>query len=349
MHKILFILLVIVFFTCTSQGCKASDHKKKTYTSNVEHNAKARSSSKAKGTSKRNKLSFKSSPYNPSGLLLHLDFENERVKPAKGKKDTYDLLELRMPSGQQTSVGIMYEGGNEKDRYARIVTDPINKDNRVFHYWLKNARIPYQGKGKFKGRIQLNLGEVNKTSIFQRYRIYLHPDLNFYRQYPNQNTWFIINEFWMGARWKKHPFPFRIGVNIAKPAGAGKPLYFAAGASISAGGEIIKGKWKEVWSKVATNFEVPVGEWLDIEIGYKQGDNKSGHFYMGVKRENDKKFTKVFDITDWTYHPESPEPVPLTDWQPLKIYTSSRIIDFVRQKNGVIQMYWDDFEAYKNW
>ena len=353
MHKKLFILLVIAFFTCTSQGCKASGYKKNTYKSNVEHNVKVMSSSKTKGTSERNKLAFKSSPFNPSGLLLNLDFESERVKPEKGKnKDTYDLLELRAPSGQKTSVGIMYEGGNEKDRFAKIIVDPTaktNSGNHVFHYWLKNARVPDQKKGKFKGRIQMNLTSVNKTSVFQRYRLFLHPDIALYRQYPKQNSWFGLSTMWMGARWQGHPYPFKISLNIAKPEGVGKPLYFVVSGSVSNGGEIKRGKWKDVWGKVGANFEVPVGEWLDIEIGYKAGNKNNGRFYMGVKREKDKKFTTVFDVTDWTYHPSSPKPVPVTDWQPLKLYSSSRIFDFIRDKGGVAQLYYDDLEIYDNW
>ena len=70
---------------------------------------------------------------------------------------------------------------------------------------------------------------------------------------------------------------------------------------------------------------------------------------MGVKRENEDNFTTVFDITNWTYHPDSPEVVPMTSWQPLKIYTSSKIVDFIRKNGGVTQLYFDDLEIYDNW
>ena len=138
-------------------------------------------------------------------------------------------------------------------------------------------------------------------------------------------------------------------MNIAKPAGVGKPLYFTAVAGVADGGAIGKGNWKDVWGKVGSDFEIPLGEWLDVEIGYKQGNKKSGRFYMGVKREKEKRFTAVFDVKNWTYHPGSPQPVPLTNWNPIKIYTSSKIVDFIRQKSGVTQIYWDDLEIYANW
>jgi hypothetical protein len=140
-----------------------------------------------------------------------------------------------------------------------------------------------------------------------------------------------------------------MGVNLVKPAGVGRPLYFVASGDVSTGGPIRNGTWKQVWMELGSPFEVPVGEWIDIEIGYKQGDEKSGRFYMGAKRQQDKQFTTVFDVTNWTYHPDSPEPVALTDWQPLKLYTGSTIIDYIRKNAGVTQLYWDDLEIYSNW
>ena len=356
MNKKLIILLLVAFFTYASQGCKASGHKDKTNKSNVEQKVKPASSSITQSApdkaavSTTNLAAFKSSPYKPSGLLLNLDFESERVKPAKKQKDTYDLLEMKLPGGQKTSVGIMYEGGDQKDRYAKIIADPTTKSgNHVFHYWLKNSRVPDQKKGKYKGRIQMNLTSVDKTTLFQRYRLYLHPDVALYRKYPSTNSWFGLTTMWMGARWQGHEYPFKIGVNIAKASGANQPLYFVVAGAVSDGGKVKRGKWKDVWGKVGANFEVPVGEWLNVEIGYKAGNKKNGRFYMAVKREKDDKFTTVIDVTDWTYHPDSPKPVPVTDWQPLKLYSTSKVFDFIRNKGGVAQMYWDDLEVYENW
>ena len=39
----------------------------------------------------------------------------------------------------------------------------------------------------------------------------------------------------------------------------GTALYFSTGGGRFAGGIIGRDKWKDVWYKVATNFEVPVG------------------------------------------------------------------------------------------
>ena len=345
MYKNFIALIVLFLFICSCQKINAGDQKNSLQPASEPGNP-GKSSYRTPATISdiKNPLTHK-----PTSLLLKLDFENEEVRPVKGKQDSHDMLMIDTAKGQTKALGIYYEAGNTGDRRARIETDPKNKNNKVLHYWLKNAGIPGQRKGKFKGRIQMNLGDIKKSSVFQRYRLFLHPDIKYYKKYPARNAWFGISTMWMGARWRGHPYPFTISLNIAKPAGAGKPLYFAVSGSIAEGGKIRHGIWKPIWGHVGDNYDVPVGEWLDVEIGYKAGNKNTGRFYMGVKGEQESKFTTVFDFNDWTYHPDSPEPVPLTDWQPLKLYSGQNIIDFIRKNGGVAQLYFDDLELYDKW
>ena len=292
--------------------------------------------------------SFEASRRRPEKLLLSIDFENERLEPLTGHEDRFAKLVAATQGASTRPLGIMYESGSDRDRQARIVEDPQNPDDRVMLFWIKQARAGNKQQGRAKGRIQLTLGGIELDSVFLRYRLYLHPDLDFYRRYPRANGWFTINELWMGPQWEKHPFPFKLGVNIFKPAGRNKPLYFIASADIAPSG-VARPMWEGVWAEIGSSFEVPLGEWLDVEIGYKMGDRQNGRFYMAVKRAGDDEFTTVFDITNWTYHPRSPTPVPMTVWQPLKLYTSGSIIDFVRGQGGVVQMYYDDLEVYTDW
>jgi hypothetical protein len=342
MYKKLSYFLCLAVFTSVSHACAASE--------NLSTSNQASESQPAQRLAPQSRQAFyKSSRYRPTGLLHHLDFEDEKIIPLEGGNGSYDRLITKLPTGDSTSLGIMYEGGKESDRRARIVADPEDAKNHVLHYWLKNATVPVQVKGRYKGRIQLNFGDLNKFTLFQRYRLYLHPDLNLYRQYPGHNVWFGLATFWMGAPWTGDEYPFKISLNIAKPAGVNSALYFVAGGGIFAGGEVRQGKWKDVWAEVGKNFEVPVAEWIDIEIGYRAGDDNSGRFYLGAKKAGDAEITTVLDVTDWTYHPDAPNPVPVTILQPLKLYSSGRIIDFIRSKGGVAQLYWDDLEVYEKW
>lgn len=283
-------------------------------------------------------------------LLLRSDFEDASVvPPAKKSQKQMDVLKLKLPSGAPADIGIFYEGGQPSARFARVVPDPADPNNQVLQFWIKEARVPGQREGKSKGRIQMAMANLNFTEVSQRYRMYLHPDLKLYRSYPDDNTWFTINELWFGAKWKGDSHPFRITLGIAKEKGANQPLYFLATGETGAGGRPKHGKWSAVWHSLNKNFQIPVGEWMDMEMGYRQGNASTGRFYLAVKRQSDPRMITVIDVHDWTYHPEAPEPVPLTSWNPLKIYTSGAIIDYIRTQGGVAQIYFDDLEIRKAW
>jgi hypothetical protein len=278
-------------------------------------------------------------------LFLSADMEGEVVAPSTNP--LYDQLLVKWPSGVSGAISIQYEDGTIMDRYAQVITDPTKARNNVLQFWLKEARVPGQTEGRYKGRIQLNLADLNARLAYQRTRMYLHPDLALYRAYPNSNAWFTVNELWAGAPWKGDAYPFRITLDIVKDRGTGSPLRFAVTGSVYAGGDSGAGIWEPTWRSVNKQFAVPVGEWLDVEVGYQQGDAQSGRFYLVVKRAANAAKTVVLDVRNWTYHPNAPRPVPLTHWQPLKLYTSSAIIDYIRERGGVAQIYWDDLEIWK--
>lgn len=273
-------------------------------------------------------------------LLLNADMEGESVMPSGDP--AYDVFLLTTPSGAPGALAIQYEGGTVMDRAAEIAADPAKPGNNALRYWLKEASIPGQTPGSTKGRIQMNLANLNAALVYQRYRMYLPADLALYRAYPKSNTWFTINELWAGVPWRGDPFPFRISLDIVKDTGAGSPLWFAVSGSVE-----VNGAWRNVWTRVNKSFAVPIGEWLDVELGYKEGNATTGRFYLAVTRESNAARSVVFNVTNWTYHPLAPQPVPLTHWQPLKLYLSSDIIDFVRNNGGITQIYWDDLEIWK--
>jgi hypothetical protein len=284
--------------------------------------------------------SMMSQAANESKVLLRTGFETDTV--VLSGKPTHDILRLKLPSGQTADVAIQYEGGTPADRHARVIDDPTKPGNKVLEYWLKEARVPGLREGREKGRIQLNLVHVNKTSFYQRVRMYLHPDLAHYRSYPKEHSFFTINELWFGVTWEGHEYPFRISLRIVKEKGV-RPLLLAASGSVNKGGPK-GGRWEDLWGSVNKDFEVPVGEWLDMEVGYLQGNAQSGRFYVTVKPQSSGVRTKVLDVTNWTYHPRAPRPVPLTHWQPLKVYASEDIVDHVRKRGGAVRVYWDDLE-----
>ncbi len=295
-------------------------------------------------------------PINPlsvSGdVYIDFDFEDATItQPGQSKRQQkLDMLQTRLPSGQPVDVGIFYESGKPSDRFARIITDPENSANHVLQYCIVNPSVEGEREGKYKGRIQMALSDMNFTEAFERFRMYLHPDLKLYRSYPDRIGWFTINELWAGPKWKGHPNSFRISLRIVKEEGVGKPLIlFASGTAWEEGGWGKRGKWKEVWSSFNKEFELSFGEWLDMEVGYKQGDQDTGRFYVGAKRKSDRSMKTVSDVHDWTYNSNAKHPVPLTNGNPLKSYISGELIDYIRNNGKTVQLYYDDLEILKKW
>lgn len=238
---------------------------------------------------------------------------------------------------------IQYQGGEVEDRYARIIEDPTEAGNHVLHFWLKNARTPH-GPDRFKGRIQTNLYDnTDLTEVYHSRRLYLHPDMAVLHDYPEAFTWLRLEELWLPAGWIDHPFPFRISITLRKDEGEGMPLYFGVHGQRY---DYEARRWQPtIWRESNPDFEAPVGRWMTLETYYRQGDEENGRFFFAVNPEGGTRQV-VFDVTGWTYSPEATAPVPMTHWNPLKLYTSDTLVDYVREAGGVLQVYYDDWEVW---
>jgi len=239
---------------------------------------------------------------------------------------------------------IQYQGGEPEDRYARIIPDPTTPGNHVLHFWLKNPRTP-AGPNQFKGRIQANIyNNTDLTEVCLKRRLYLHPDLELLRQYPDGFGWFTLEELWLAAGWIDHPFPFRITLNLRKDEGAGQPLHFDVHGQMR---DKERDRWQPtIWHETNRDFEVPIARWMSLETYYRQGDDRSGRFFLAVQPEGGERRV-IFDLTVWTYSPDATEPIPMTHWNPLKMYTSASLVDYVRNAGGVLQVYYDDLEIWE--
>ena len=56
----------------------------------------------------------------------------------------------------------------------------------------------------------------------------------------------------------------------------------------------------------------------------------------------------VFYVHKVTRNSQDSNPDGITDFNPMKLYTSKGLIDFMRSKGKTLQIYWDDFKLWKN-
>ena len=234
------------------------------------------------------------------------------------------------------SFNIQYQGGDSSQRYARLVPDPLDTANTALVFWLKGPNV-----NNIKGRIQANVYENTcLPEIYQSVRLYLHPDLVWLQEV--NFTWLTLFEYWNNANWTGEPYPFRITVNLQRTEAASGPLHLGVHGQTYDGS-----KWQTVWEDYRSDYDLPLGQWLTIDIYLKEGNRNNGRFYLAVTPDSGTRQT-LFDITHYTHHPDDPCPDGFRHFNPFKLYTSAELLAYMQSKGAVLQVYWDDFRLWRN-
>lgn len=243
------------------------------------------------------------------------------------------------------SFSLQYQGGTESQRFAKIIPEPGNIQNHVLHFWLNEPNV--DGK---KGRIQANIynGDFGLKEFYQSERIFLTEDFKTVRTFPDEIHWLTIAEFWNNITWSQNvPHGFRITLGIGKPVATESDLYFILDGQDCQLFPDDSQKYTTLWSETNQKVKVPIGKWFTLEYYYKEGNAENGKFYMTIKPDGEAKEI-IFDLTRVTHNSKDPNPDGVTDFNPMKLYTSKQLIDFMNSKGKTLQIYWDDFKLWKN-
>lgn len=242
------------------------------------------------------------------------------------------------------NFNLQYQGGDSTMRFAKIVPEVGNPGNHVLHFWLNEPNV----RGS-KGRIQGNLyGNKGMKEFYQSERIFLPNDFNIVRTFPDKITWLTIAEFWNNITWSQTiPCGFRITLGIGKPVATESDLYFildGQDCQLFADGSQ---KYTTLWSESNREVKVPIEKWFTLEYYYKKGDANNGKFYMTIQQEGGKKEV-IFDLTAITHNTKDLNPDGVTDFNPIKFYTSRQLINYMKSQDKTLQIYFDDFKLWKN-
>lgn len=293
-------------------------------------------------------------------LIFQTGFEgSSRVVKESGSNDHGALMEyidgvdtrVSAPNDWRTDwrnvvkngrMQVQYTGGDSTRRYARVIPEPGNPANNVLQYWLNDSWIASENQQK--ARIQTNLYGIKGgyTEFYQSVRVFLTEDFKALKTYPGPISWCTISEFWNNEWWvKNEPYGFRITLGIGKPRGAANELNFILNAE-NAG-------QKEVWraDPTTSNVAVPIGKWFTMEYYFKEGNQTTGRFYLAITPEGQPRQV-VYDLINFTHNTFDPAPNGLTGYNPMKLYTSKELINYVKTQGKTLQIYWDDFKLWKN-
>lgn len=243
------------------------------------------------------------------------------------------------------NFAIQFQGGDSTMRYVKIIPEPGNHKNKVLHFWLNEPNVEQS-----KGRIQANLygNKSGLKEIYQSVRVFLPQDFNTVRTFPKEIHWLTIAEFWNNVTWQQtQPYGFRITLGIGKPTAGTSDLHFIIDAEDCQLFPDGKQKYTTIWAETNKNIPVPIGKWFTMDYYYKEGNQETGRFYLAITPEGQKKQV-IFDIKNFTHNTKDPAPDGVTDFNPLKLYTSKELIAHLRSQNKTLQIYWDDFKLWKN-
>jgi len=223
---------------------------------------------------------------------------------------------------------INYEAGEASQRIAAIVADPEDAQNPVAEFRINEPHIVELDH--MKGRVSAILQGLSGVNGFsQTIRLRLDPSLECLRDWERKIDWLTLFElFWDGGG--------RLTVSIYKEEGAGKPLLwrFTKDRSRLIG-------WKREWEEVSKGAEVECGAWMKLGLSVRAGKEGEARSWLGL--EVGGEWTTLID-TDKAVGKSA----GFDTLCPLKLYTSDRLIEYVRGRGATLSVLWDDWTLWLN-
>ena len=247
---------------------------------------------------------------------------------------------------------LQYQGADTTIRFTRIIPEPGNPGNHVLHFRINEGWV--NTKGSNLARIQANIYASSDKKVegikelYQTVRLFLHPDMEVVKTYPEKISWLTIMEVWNNHGWEDVPYPFRITVGMGKPSSGNQGLFFMVDAEdYNYRTATTSSGYVKIWHEMNTSVTIPIGKWMTLEYFIKEGHAQNGRFYMAMTPEGGKKQV-IFDIQNFTHNTKDPDPDGITLWNPMKLYTSRTLANFVRDEGKALQIYYDDFAVWKD-
>lgn len=284
-----------------------------------------------------------------------LDLESGEIVMSTGEGQTALLQGQTVTtkaSGGNAAVGfdvdpgpltLQYQGGNETERVAQVRVDPTDGQNHVLEFLLMAPNVRDDDGVPLKGRVQLNAyaaDTVRSKEIRLKLRMNLADGFEQLRSLDSSFRWLTLSEWWNDAGWTGQGYPFRITLDVIKPAAQpGSRLFFALRAETL---NLATRKWDTtVWSKVNTAVPAPIGRWVTLEYHFREGDENAGRFYLAMVPDGGDRVI-LFDQRGWTHHPDNPAPDGLTHLNPAKLYTSKALVEHAAASGHPLRVHWDD-------
>lgn len=235
-------------------------------------------------------------------------------------------------------IKIFYETQNLDAAIAQVDDAPEKEGKKALHFKIVSPNVKKEGRNP-KSRIQLGIAKKpGFKSFVSEVSIFLPTSMDELNNYPDQISWLTLHEFW-NAPVKSVGKTFRIAIGLCKSK-KGK-LYFGYRSQ-----DYIGEKFIDVAKSDNDSCEVPIGRWFRLRTEIIEGDKDSGSFCLTIKDGNQEKTIYKFKTqTMATVFCKKLYPRQgFTSLQPLKLYTSTRLTNWMKQKGCALEAYFTDWK-----
>ena len=238
---------------------------------------------------------------------------------------------------QQGSIAINYETKNLEAAKAEVTDAPGLAGKRALHFRAAGPNVFKEGR-PLKARIQLNLAKKpGFCSFVSEVSVFLPAGMEELNQYPYPITWLTLQEYW-NALHGSHETTFRITVGLWKSSNGN--LHFGYKAQ-----DYINGKYIDVSRGDDERLEVPTGRWFRLRTEVVEGDSTSGFFRLTLLADGQEKvlYQQTMRTMSTAICEGSHPRKGFNNLQPLKLYTSAQLAEWMKERGNTIEAYFTDW------
>ena len=233
-------------------------------------------------------------------------------------------------NGSFGNFRIFYEGGNASQRSASIIE---HQGEHVLEFRLAEANV---NEGE-KGRVSTSLtNNHNLTHFTYSVGVNLTGAFDLISPAEGRLTWMTIAEFWNDKAQTEHAFRITLSIN-KQEAAANTPLSWALQGQTQNQSTLL---WDDVWTETSDE-SVPIHNWFTLQVVMLEGDAEHGQVL--VKKDE----TILFDVHNWTHHPEDATPGGFDNLNLMKLYTAGEVLSMLPEGSAFVIL-WDDFSLATN-
>lgn len=232
--------------------------------------------------------------------------------------------------------------------FQQIVTDPAGSGRKVM--WAQVLDDDPSVSGTTRAQLSVRFNSVDLGIYHTSHRMYIHPDVDHLRNYPDKVDWFTIYEIWNEDGISKGIFPdgdpagsSRISFHTYKDAGIGAPFYWDITAEYMQPSTV---RFDNIFTQTNRTVPVPIGKWFKLDLWLKRGDSSNGRLVITITPDGGQPIV-LFDVRGATQYPGHPE-LNLYSMQPFKFYLGDKYLDWMRNAGKKLAVCYDEFTLYKD-